>query len=680
MEKATKKLRPEDVERLRSSASPDGSASAMGLMETAIAENLHGEVHETLVPAARRRMSAEQHALTILEALVSGSGRRLRVAGPLGSGGMGVVRAASQVALDRTVAVKSLHPSDTSNDAKLTLLREAWITGSLEHPNIVPVYDLEVDDSGDPMLVLKRIEGVTWNTLMHDPEAIARRFSTDDALAWNLEIFLSVCNAIRFAHSRGILHRDLKPENVMIGEFGEVYVLDWGIAVSLIEDDRGVLPLAQDALEAAGTPCYMAPEMLGAGADPLSERTDVYLLGGLLYKIMTGEPPHTGDTALHVLQSVVISEPTLPDEAPARLAEICLRAMNARPDDRVASAAAMHAEVSEFMRYRGSARLADKAERDLAELTALIARTDDQTASESRRQELYRLFGACQFGFRQALETWPDNRAARSGMAQAVEAMAAFELQAGHARAAAALMAELPEPPPALRKRVEAALEALDLQEQRMRELEKLSADLDITKGAGQRRIALICSGLILLIVPVAVQLWMGAQALAYPLVSGITAGFMGLALLAYLSVRHSTAETGINRRAAGALLILIAAQGLCEFGFHQLGYPARDAVLFLLLLSAVVSAMMINFTGVAIWPIVGAFAGAFALSAWRIEWVLYAMSMANLVVIGNLVLLGLQARAAPTEAAVDAPTEAPAEALIGQSDTDYSDIPSSMP
>src|SRR5690606_8689637 len=104
--------------------------------------------------------------------------------------------------------------------------------------------------------------------------------------------------AVRFAHARGVLHRDLKPGNVMIGNFGEVYLLDWGIAVALRDDGTGRFPLASEATELAGTPSYMAPEMLGREAGPpLSERTDVYLAGAVLYELITGRPPHVGTSA-----------------------------------------------------------------------------------------------------------------------------------------------------------------------------------------------------------------------------------------------------------------------------------------------------------------------------------------------------------------------------------------------
>ena len=168
----------------------------------------------------------------------------------LGEGGMGVVRLARQVALDRPVAVKTLKDAVRSRDMSLELLREAWITGSLEHPNVVPVYDLAMDPEGGPAIVLKRIEGVVWRDLLQDPEAVRQRFGAGDLLDWNLRTLISVCNAVAFAHERGIVHRDLKPENVMLGRFGEVYVLDWGIAVTTRADNPR-LPHASAALAMA---------------------------------------------------------------------------------------------------------------------------------------------------------------------------------------------------------------------------------------------------------------------------------------------------------------------------------------------------------------------------------------------------------------------------------------------
>jgi hypothetical protein len=180
---------------------------------------------------------AGRDAIALLGELHRG-GARLRTIETIGQGGMGVVRLAEQVALGRRVAVKTLRPDRKSDQAAIDLLREAWVTGAVDHPNVVPVHDIGLDEDGSPVIVLKRIDGHSWAELMHDADRVRERFRVDDLLTWNLEILIQVLFALRFAHSRGIVHRDLKPDNVMIGDFGEVYLLDWGIALSLRDDPR----------------------------------------------------------------------------------------------------------------------------------------------------------------------------------------------------------------------------------------------------------------------------------------------------------------------------------------------------------------------------------------------------------------------------------------------------------
>jgi serine/threonine protein kinase len=237
------------------------------------------------IEPSRSPSSGAMAALEALRKLGATLGGRIDLHETLGEGGMGIVHLGTQATLGRHVAVKTLRKGAGGDDAVLRILREAWVTGTLEHPNVVPVHDVGVDADGAPVIVMKRIEGRSWSALMHDPAEIARRFGATDALEWNLRTLASVCNAVHFAHSRGILHRDLKPENVMIGEFGEVYVLDWGIAVSLKDDPSGRLPPVSQAKEIAGTPHYMAPEMLLGDPKLLSPRTDVYQLGAIFYEV-----------------------------------------------------------------------------------------------------------------------------------------------------------------------------------------------------------------------------------------------------------------------------------------------------------------------------------------------------------------------------------------------------------
>ncbi len=254
-----------------------------------------GDLATTLASSPRKTIEPHRHAssggmaaLDALRKIGASLDGKIELHTTLGEGGMGVVHLATQATMGRHVAVKTLRAGAGDLDATLRILREAWITGALEHPNVVPVYDVGVDASGAPIIVMKRIAGSAWCDLIADTGEIAKRFSVGDPFEWNLRILASVCNAVHFAHSRGILHRDLKPENVMVGAFGEVYVLDWGIAVSMDDDPSGRLPLASQATEIAGTPCYMAPEMLLGDPTALSPRTDVYLLGAIFYEIFAG--------------------------------------------------------------------------------------------------------------------------------------------------------------------------------------------------------------------------------------------------------------------------------------------------------------------------------------------------------------------------------------------------------
>ncbi|MBZ0232402.1 MAG: serine/threonine protein kinase [Deltaproteobacteria bacterium] len=377
---------------------------------------LRQEPGSTIFPT-KVRSTGGRKAMAMLEQLSGlspGASAQLKTGVTIGEGGMGIIRLAEQTALGRTVAVKTLKGDKQDAAAALDLLREAWVTGALEHPNIVPVHHVGLDDDGSPIIVLKRIEGASWHDILEDGDHVSAAYGAHDLLAWNLGILLQVLNALRFAHSRGIVHRDLKPSNVMVGEFGEVYLLDWGIAVSLRDDGSGRLPLAKDADEMAGTPCYMAPEMLGRdGGPPLSERTDVYLAGAVLFEIITGGPPHQGKTALEVVTSVIASKPELPPEAPPELARICLRAMAPDPDDRHASIDELRLAIASYLEHRGSARLAALATDRKVELLARLALPAGSPGRE--REEIYRLYGACKFGFHEALSAWRDNLEARAG-------------------------------------------------------------------------------------------------------------------------------------------------------------------------------------------------------------------------------------------------------------------------
>jgi serine/threonine-protein kinase len=323
----------------------------------------------------------------------------------IGSGGMGVVELAYQRALRRLVALKRLREREDAPPPAVhvrALLREAAITGELEHPNIVPVHLLGQDAEGSPFFVMKRVEGESWGRLLEQPDHAAWEAAGDDRLGWNLGVLAQLCNAVSFAHSRGVVHRDIKPDNVMIGAYGEVYLLDWGVARR--RDD------ADDAHEAAaivGTPAYLPPELARPDRGPADERTDVYLLGACLFHVLAGVAPHPGESVTELLRAAEEGALLpLPEAAPAELARICLRALRPAREERFASARELRTALEGFGRHRASLRLTDRAEQRLAALRGLVEGGPGADPIATSRT-LYE----CLFAFEQAAGEWRTTRA-----------------------------------------------------------------------------------------------------------------------------------------------------------------------------------------------------------------------------------------------------------------------------
>lgn len=534
----------------------------------------------TIVP--QRGDRSAQHAVEFLNQLAErGRPIELRTGKVIGEGGMGLVREAEQVALGRVVAIKTVKPGRKDAPAASDLLREAWVTGALEHPNIVPVHHLEIDDDLMPLLILKRVDGVEWSALARDAVEVQRRFGATDLLAWNLGILSQVLNAVRFAHARGVIHRDLKPSNVMIGNFGEVYLLDWGIALSLRDDGSGRFPLVDEATEIAGTPSYMAPEMLRhEDSPPLSERTDVYLAGAVLFELIAERPPHQGTNALAIISSIIMSQPALPADAPGELAQICMRALHRDPAQRYESIEALQLALQGYLEHRGSARLARGASSRLTELRAIAAgnRAD-------QREEIYRQLAICRFAFHEALAVWRDNVDARDGLARAAIAVAEYELACGDPRAAVTLLSELDDKPPLL-ARARAAVEA---QTARQDQLEKIGRDLDPTVHTRTWQImgALTVSFVLLPLIPALVPRmnWGHAQTI------GWAAGCFAVLAVISLFVRR-TPMTAINRRVFAAARFLFLSQTVLGLGVWVMGGTAAHTQILNLFMWGSVSGM----------------------------------------------------------------------------------------
>ena len=411
----------------------------------------------------------------------------------LGEGGTAEVVAAQQVPLGREVAVKRLRPDRNIDEAMYVLLQEAWVTGRLEHPNIVPIYRLGRNSEGQPVIVMKRIEGVAWDDLLKDPSLAPRDFDSDDPLDWHIDILMEVCDAVHYAHNQQIIHRDLKPENVMVGGFGEVYVVDWGLAVSVADNPSERLPGVAEIGEPAGTPAYMAPEMAEGEADRHGLQTDVYLLGGILHRIVTGEPPHQGESLFDIMLRAYHSEPkTYGDDVPSRLADICNRAMSRDPRERFESAESFRRALVEFKRSRQSIELSGHAHARLDEFRDML---DDETEGEAA---LYETFGECRFGFERALEVDDTNDEAREGLQEVMELMIEREMAHDGYKAASLLIAELPEPRPELEEKLEALKSELKDREREYEKLKEFEKERDVDRGRKTRSVFLLIVGLLL--------------------------------------------------------------------------------------------------------------------------------------------------------------------------------------
>jgi serine/threonine protein kinase len=275
----------------------------------------------------------------------------------IGRGGMGEVWSAEQTSLGRIVAVKRIRQSRLAKalaeeraELEFEFQQEALTAGQLEHPNIVPVHDFGLDETGNPILAMKLVDGKPWSEMVRED---MDELPVTEFLARHLPVLISVTNAVGFAHSRGIVHRDLKPSQVMVGAFGEVLLMDWGLAIYVGRDggesrprSRALanLPTPETASGPCGTPAFMAPEQAVDHARDVGTWTDLYLLGGTLYYLLTGTTPHGGGDSAAALQSARLGVVQPPAErapwrdVPGDLADLAMRAMEPSREGRLRSA------------------------------------------------------------------------------------------------------------------------------------------------------------------------------------------------------------------------------------------------------------------------------------------------------------------------------------------------------
>ena len=309
----------------------------------------------------------------------------------LGEGGMGIVYDARQTSIDRNVAVKMLKAKSADNQKqRAKFLAEAVVTGELDHPNIVPIYDVGSNSEGALFYSMKKVQGTPWLKIIKQK-----------SIPENLEILMKIADAVGFAHARGVVHRDLKPENVMLGEFGEVLVMDWGLAQpsKAFRKSRSIV----ETNTMGGTPAYMAPEMTTGPIERIGPPSDVYLLGAMLYEILTGGPPHVAKNAMKCLMAAARNEIT-PTDKKGELVDIAMRAMQTNPEDRYQDVKSFQSAIRDYQSHSESVLLSTHASDDL------------KKAGEIQD---YECFSRAVFGFQQAIELWDGNKGAITGLADA---------------------------------------------------------------------------------------------------------------------------------------------------------------------------------------------------------------------------------------------------------------------
>jgi len=513
----------------------------------------------------------------------------LQIHEQIGAGGMGRILSAHQRSLRREVAIKTLHAGVVSSGALPALLHEAVVTGSLEHPSIVPVHGLGADAHGRPLLVMKRIEGCSWRALLDDPAhpGWAHVGAEGDRLDTNLEILMQVCNALHFAHGRGFAHRDLKPENVMVGAFGEVYLLDWGIATRIPS-------VAEPTV--VGTPAYMAPEMARGAPEVIDARTDVYLLGATLHEVLTGLLRHEGTTLEALVVQAAESRPyTYPKSVPAELAALCNRATSRSPTDRPESALAFRRALAEHRRHRAVIALTEAAQAKLDAAAGAPASRVGALLTEAR------------FGFQEALRAWPENKPARRGLDAGLARMIEHDLARGDVAGARALLDELDTPDEKLVAKIVAAEAELARKAEEDSRLRALAHDHDPSVGARSRLQAIVASTIGASLLSFLVLFTSGEA--TYTTIVSFAVALIVLFVIVVAIARKSLLRNAYGRSLVGLSGVIVVGLLVDRLVGRHLGVPVQSVLAHELWLMGMIAAAGAVTVARWLWWLAGAYA-----------------------------------------------------------------------
>ncbi|MFW5845122.1 MAG: protein kinase domain-containing protein [Planctomycetota bacterium] len=394
--------------------------------------------------ASRSRLAAQDpppREFGAADAVICGTSERYRVGEVLGSGAGGDVYSLHDRHLDRDVALKIMHRKHADDASRVRrFVTEARIAANLDHPGILPIYDCAADAEGRPWFTMRKAEGASLLHLIEQaregivPELIA-------SLSDRVDILVRICDAVGFAHSRGIIHQDIKPANILLGAFGEIMLTDWGTAVPRDQAADGRARLM-------GTPMYMSPEQ--AARQHADERSDIYCIGATAFHLLVLRPPLRRlppERFWQVKRSGLIDEPDAAERAglPDFLLRVVMRCLAADPAERYPDVPALRAELRAYQGHQDSLAPSQRAQERLHHLLA-----DEQRQDYSHLQR-------CRELFLQALAIWPDNQEARNGDRRVLVALVRTACRRGDVEYAVETLAALDHPATGLGELVQQA-------------------------------------------------------------------------------------------------------------------------------------------------------------------------------------------------------------------------------
>jgi WD40 repeat protein/serine/threonine protein kinase len=377
----------------------------------------------------------------------------------LGEGGMGIVFTAKQRSIDRDVALKMLKPKTARDkDQRAKFLSEAVVTGELDHPNIVPIYDVGATADQALFYSMKKVQGTPWLDVIKEK-----------SVTENLDILMRSSDAVAFAHARGVIHRDLKPENTMLGDYGEVLVMDWGLAYT-VKDEFSKSESITSSTSMGGTPAYMAPEMATGPISKIGPHSDVYLLGAILFEIVTTRPPHAGKNAMKCLMAAARNQIRDPDpekttvnDPTGELLEIAMKAMGTEPVDRYQTVQEFQTAIREYQSHRESVTLSSRAAADL---------------KKARQSNDYQDYSKALFAYEEARSMWEGNGAAAEGVVEVKFAYAAAAEAKGDFDLGMSLLDQKIPKQQEMYARLKAAADEINARQARIEKMKKVGIGL----------------------------------------------------------------------------------------------------------------------------------------------------------------------------------------------------------